>query len=228
MDQSPPNEGSSVPVQAHLVPEPFPTPPRRKSRFFVRLLLVFLVLGFFGSLMLNLLLVGVAAMSGIDSENRVQEKFVSHNRNARDKVAILSIEGTILSGEGFFKQQIDHARKDAEDGTLKAIVLRVNSPGGTISGSDYMLHHLQKLAEDTQDSHRGQHGRHRGQRRLLRVDVRRRYARDHLRRADHLDRLDRRDHSALQRRRTDGEMGHSGRRGRQPPPQRTWAASPAR
>ncbi len=33
--------------------------------------------------------------------------------------------------------------------TLKAIVVRVNSPGGTITGSDYMLHHLRKLAEDT-------------------------------------------------------------------------------
>jgi len=64
-------------------------------------------------------------------------------------VAILSIEGTILSGEGFFKQQIDHARKDIHDGNLKAIVVRVNSPGGTISGSDYMLHHLRKLVEDS-------------------------------------------------------------------------------
>ena len=27
------------------------------------------------------------------------------NRHGTDKVAILSIEGTILSGEGFFKQQ---------------------------------------------------------------------------------------------------------------------------
>ncbi len=71
------------------------------------------------------------------------------NRDGTDKVAILSIEGTILSGEGFFKQQIDHARKDIADGNLKAIVLRVNSPGGTISGSDYMLHHLRRLVQDS-------------------------------------------------------------------------------
>ena len=77
-------------------------------------------------------------------------------------------------------------------------------------------------------SHRGQHGRGRRQRRLLRVDVRRRHARHDLRRADHLDRLDRRDHSALQRRRTDGEMGNPGRRRRQPSPEGRWAASPAK
>ena len=64
-------------------------------------------------------------------------------------MAIFSIEGTILSSEGFFKQQIDHARKDIEDGNLKAIVVRVNSPGGTISGSDAMLHYLRQLAADT-------------------------------------------------------------------------------
>ena len=35
----------------------------------------------------------------------MQEKYFSLNRYGTDKVAILSIEGTILSGEGFFKQQ---------------------------------------------------------------------------------------------------------------------------
>ena len=39
--------------------------------------------------------------------------------------------------------------KDAEAGNLKALVIRVNSPGGTISGSDYMLHHLQEFKKKT-------------------------------------------------------------------------------
>ena len=56
---------------------------------------------------------------------------------------------TIVDGEGFFKRQIDHARRDCEKGRLKAIVVRVNSPGGTITGSDYMLHQLRELAQDT-------------------------------------------------------------------------------
>ena len=120
----------------------------RALKFFLFLLLV----GLFGSVMLNFLLVGALAIVGIgasDDEGRVKEVYFSHNRSGHQKVAILSIEGTIISGEGFFKQQIDHARKDIEDGTLKAIVLRVNSPGGTITGSDYMFHHLRKLAEET-------------------------------------------------------------------------------
>ena len=115
--------------------------------------MAFLFLGLMGSVALNLLLfvaVGLAGLGSADEEGRVQERYLlrATNRYGRDKVAILSIEGTILSGEGFFKQQIDHARKDIEDGNLKAIVLRVNSPGGTISGSDYMLHHLRKLVKE--------------------------------------------------------------------------------
>jgi len=82
-------------------------------------------------------------------ETRIEEKHISGPRYGRDKVAILSIEGTILDGEGFFRRQIDRAREEHKSGTLKAIVLRVNSPGGTVSGSDFMYHHLKKLREET-------------------------------------------------------------------------------
>ena len=156
MDQTPPSDGfPHPPVQPQVVPQPVAVQPPRKSRFFARLVLAFLLFGFLGSLAVNLLLlvaVGLTGLASAEDEGRVKEKYFSLNRYGTDKVAILSIEGTILSGEGFFKQQIDHARKDIEDGNLKAIVLRVNSPGGTISGSDYMLHHLQKLVEDSKEA----------------------------------------------------------------------------
>lgn len=156
MDQTPPSEGLPPPIAAQVVPQPVfsppPPPPPRKSRFFARLLFALLLFAFVGSLLLNLVLlvaVGVSNLDLAEEEGRIREKYVAENRFATDKVAIISIEGTILSGEGFFKQQIDHARKDIKGGKLKAIVLRVNSPGGTISGSDYMLHHLQELVNDS-------------------------------------------------------------------------------
>ena len=40
--------------------------------------------------------------------------------------------------------------KDAVAGNLKALVVRINSPGGSISGSDYIYHHLRELNEKTQ------------------------------------------------------------------------------
>jgi protease IV len=147
MDQSPPPAGMpQSPVRPEVVYEPAP---RKKSSLLSRIFWGIVLMGLLGSVALNLLLFVTVAMLGfgMDEEGRVREQFVSGDRFAADKVAIFSIEGTILSGEGFFRHQIEHARKDIEAGNLKAIVLRVNSPGGTISGSDYMLHHLRELAK---------------------------------------------------------------------------------
>ncbi len=150
MDPTPPNAGGPQPVRPQVVPEYVIAAQPRRSGGFGRFLVFLVVLGLLGSLALNVLLGGASliGLSNYESEPRVREEFFSHQRNATDKVAILSIEGVILSGEGFFKSQIDHALKDAKDGHLKAVVLRVNSPGGTISGSDYMLHHLRELAHE--------------------------------------------------------------------------------
>jgi protease IV len=159
MDQTPPSGGyPQPPLSAQIVPERIvvqQVEASRKSRFFARLLTALLLLGFLGSMALNLVLlaaVGLAGFGASEDEDRVREKYFALNRNGADKIAIISIEGIIGSGEGFFKQQIDHAEKDIRDGNLKAIVLRVNSPGGTISGSDYMLHHLRELVSDSQQA----------------------------------------------------------------------------
>ena len=96
------------------------------------------------SLFANMALIGGGVLSA-DADRRVKEKYVSHQRRSENKIAILSIEGTILDGSGFVKRQIDRAMKDE---SVKAIVLRVNSPGGTITGSDYILHHLRQLAKE--------------------------------------------------------------------------------
>jgi protease IV len=156
MDTTPPPGGSpQAPRYAQVVPERAIGQPPRKSSLLARLFVALLFLAFLGSVALNFLLfvaVGLMGAGSADDEARIREKFFSLNRHGVHKVAIISIEGTILSGEGFFKQQIDHARKDIADGTLKAIVLRVNSPGGTIAGSDYMLYHLRKLVGEGQDA----------------------------------------------------------------------------
>ena len=102
------------------------------------------VLLFLGSLMLNLLLLAAVAMAAAGSQRHLQEKFVSHNSRATDnKVAIITVEGVISETEdGFIKRQIDCVAKDEN---VKAVVLRVDSPGGTVSASDYLYHHLCKM-----------------------------------------------------------------------------------
>lgn len=75
----------------------------------------------------------------------VQEKFHSLSPAGTDKVAIIEIAGAIVDGEdGFVKKQIDRVRDDKR---VKGVVVRINSPGGTISAADYLFHHLVKLRE---------------------------------------------------------------------------------
>jgi protease-4 len=74
--------------------------------------------------------------------DNVQERYHSLSKTAADKVAIIRVEGAILEGDGFVKRQIDQV---AEDDRVKAVVLRVDSPGGTVTASDYIYHHLRQL-----------------------------------------------------------------------------------
>jgi len=74
----------------------------------------------------------------------VVEKYHSLSRGAADKVAIVDVSGAIMGGRGFTRSQLDRIE---EDKSVKAIVLRVDSPGGTVSGSDEIHYHLSALAE---------------------------------------------------------------------------------
>jgi len=74
-----------------------------------------------------------AAAQYFQRDAQVVEKYHSLSRMAAAKVAIVDIAGAIMGGSGFARAQLDHIDEDA---SVKAIVLRVDSPGGTVSGSD--------------------------------------------------------------------------------------------
>jgi protease-4 len=75
-----------------------------------------------------------------------QERYHSLAKLAQKKIAIITIDGAILSAEdGFVKKQIDRVR---EDKNVIAVVARIDSPGGTVTASDYLYHHLRKLIDD--------------------------------------------------------------------------------
>jgi protease-4 len=91
-------------------------------------------------ILLVLLLVGWFAPSDRDN---LREEWHSLSKTANEKIAVISVEGTIFGNADFVKHQIDRVRDDED---VKAIVVRVDSPGGTVTGSDYIYHHLKKLA----------------------------------------------------------------------------------
>jgi protease-4 len=86
------------------------------------------------------------------------EKVVSGE--GRDKVLLLDISGVIMGGDGEpvlggrkkpglivrTREALDRARQDER---VKAVVLRINSPGGGVTASDILYHELKKFKQET-------------------------------------------------------------------------------
>src|SRR5438309_9909995 len=114
-------------------------PPRSRRSplgWLVRVLL-FLFLAF--SVAFNILFLGLLILFVTAGPSRpVLETFHSGKTESKNKIAVVRIEGVLMEGlTGFAQKQIDHAATDA---AVKAVVVRINSPGGTITSSDDMHH----------------------------------------------------------------------------------------
>jgi protease-4 len=83
----------------------------------------------------------------------VTERFLAGDRDVADKVAVVRVEGTIVEGLlGFAHRQIERA---VEDDRVKAVVVRVESPGGTITASDDLHRRLVHLRDGTTPKFQG-------------------------------------------------------------------------
>lgn len=76
---------------------------------------------------------------------KVIEQYHSLSELASNKIAIIEIRGAIMGGDGFARHQLDQVKADE---AVRALVLRVDSPGGTVSGSDELYYRLNKLATE--------------------------------------------------------------------------------
>ncbi|MBL7765480.1 MAG: signal peptide peptidase SppA [Chitinophagaceae bacterium] len=74
---------------------------------------------------------------------------VTSTVKSKDKIAIIYAEGAIYDGEGdediHSKDMTKVIRKIGLDETIKAVVLRVNSPGGSALASEVIYHELMEL-----------------------------------------------------------------------------------
>ncbi len=125
----------------------FHIPPRiiieQQGRTLRRTLFVLLLIALGVSVMFNF---GVLAQyqSYIQSDPEITEFLEAGNPTATDKIAVINVDGTIMQGNGFVKKQIDRIKNDEH---VKGVVLRVNSPGGTVTASHYIYHHLKELLQ---------------------------------------------------------------------------------
>jgi protease-4 len=88
---------------------------------------------------------GRASLPDAEATTPLPHTHYSGKPEAPDKIAIVSLDGVIVEGLlSFMHRQIDQAARDEH---VKAVVLRINSPGGSITASDDLHNRLTKLAQ---------------------------------------------------------------------------------
>ena len=104
----------------------------KKSRAGLAILLIlFLVVGFV------IVLVAISLVSDTDRETSTWSQiFESGN-----KIGVINLEGTIMSSDEILKQ----LRKYQKKSSIKAILIRVNSPGGTVAPAQEMYREIGKI-----------------------------------------------------------------------------------
>lgn len=77
---------------------------------------------------------------------------VNQDLNTKDKIAILYAVGEIYTGKGddavYSKTFIKQIKEIKEDENIKAVVLRINSPGGSANASAEILYELEQLKKE--------------------------------------------------------------------------------
>lgn len=124
---------------------PDPTSAPRRRGCFVPFL-------FFCSLVLNaVVLTYLFWPDAHDDEPAVNEKYLYGTKTEKNKIAVVRAEGALVEGlDGHILKQIERAGRDKD---VKAVVLRVDSPGGTIGSSESIHRELTRLRS-------GEHPRH--------------------------------------------------------------------
>jgi len=99
----------------------------------------------------SLLITPVSATKGLEESTLTRESIF-----ARDKVALIEVSGTLSNSKTFrfigegenpvsvLLEQLDKARSDRN---VKAVILRVNSPGGTVVASELMHREIMRFRE---------------------------------------------------------------------------------
>ncbi|WP_413558103.1 signal peptide peptidase SppA [Bdellovibrio sp. HCB209] len=101
----------------------------QKNGFFKKLIIIILVFIGIGAVL--------KAGSGMFGE---QEKKLS----AKNTILQLEMNGVILNGKRFLK----NLKKYSDDNRVKAIVININSPGGSVGPSQEIFHHIKKVREE--------------------------------------------------------------------------------
>ncbi len=75
------------------------------------------------------------------------------DNSSRNKIAVIRVDGVISSGGDGRHSMVEHIQDQFEvagrDENVKAVVLKINSPGGEVLASDEIYHAIQNFQKDT-------------------------------------------------------------------------------
>ncbi len=138
-----------------LIAQPAKVPKRTGWIVYAVIITFFLVISVLANFGLLALLGGSGSSDFSAERERWRERFVEGDRGAHDKIALIDLTGVISyegddpsNGEGMvgdIKDQIDRAVRDKH---VKAIVLRIDSPGGEVVASDAIYRALADVRDD--------------------------------------------------------------------------------
>jgi protease-4 len=134
----------SVPVSGLNAGPPTDRPARKGTgwKIFWGIVLAFSILA---NAVLFLMLVGVIAVFTAGHRGMFSEEVIREGP-ARNKIAVITLQGLIQGqAAGDVYQQLKVAKRD---GRVKGLILRVNSPGGTISASDEIYTQIKKFRSE--------------------------------------------------------------------------------
>jgi protease-4 len=107
-------------------------------------------LSFLGNILaivlVGVLCAGLLYKSGDSTIDKpLPEKYHSGSRTSSDKIAIVRLEGVILEGTlDYLHRQLDQVGADEN---VKAVVLRINSPGGSITASEDIYRRVRRIVD---------------------------------------------------------------------------------
>ncbi len=96
----------------------------------------------------------------VPTRRRLEETQIQRDKGlfVFDKIAVIDVDGLLINKRkrGFMREGdnpvslfVEKLDKAAEDRRVKAVVLRLNSPGGTVAASDIMYHSLREFKRKT-------------------------------------------------------------------------------
>ena len=127
-------------------------PVGRKRRFSWGLF--FLVLMLAGSVFLNFILMAIIALGVTGEHDEIEEKLIHGDPSAKEVVVVIDVSGPLMGGTvgllgkvGNVNTIIKHMERARKTEQVKAVVLSVDSPGGTVTASDRLYQEVKKLKE---------------------------------------------------------------------------------